>query len=374
VWAEVELAADRDWQSEANKRGTNAQGKLIPVRAHITDQLPEDGYYRYKTNPNMTGNWLISGSMKVNRILSDEEVRAINAEAGVADLPRQKPFDAARYGFSDDLVLGDKVIETSEPAFKRWFGDSKVVGPDGKPLVVYHGTVSDFETFTRDSHFGTYRAANQRAKTWGTDKPTKIMPVYLRIENPLRVLDNEASDEAALLNSIKRGEYPQLDLSIANNEGAYFAAKKAGYDGLVYKNRVEDKGKLSYVAFDPNQIKSIFNKGTYNPESDYILEDKLSETAEQVKEKAKQALQKRGPLKLAPQVSAEAAEKLQQTFAPENKTIIDKIEGLKDRFWQRMSQGIADQFRSIKEYDEKTYMQARLSKSVDGGREDSLYP
>lgn len=96
-------------------------------------------------------------------------------------------------------------------------------------------------------------------------------------------------------------------------------------------------------------------------------------TAEQVKEKAKQALQKRGPLKLAPQVSAEAAEKLQQTFAPENKTIIDKIEGLKDRFWQRMSQGIADQFRSIKEYDEKAYMQARLSKSVDGGLEGLLF-
>jgi len=96
-------------------------------------------------------------------------------------------------------------------------------------------------------------------------------------------------------------------------------------------------------------------------------------TAEQVKEKAKQALQKRGPLKLAPQVSEETATKLQQTFAPENKTIIDKIEGLKDRFWQRMSQGIADQFRSIKEYDEKAYMQARLSKSVDGGLEGLLF-
>jgi hypothetical protein len=96
-------------------------------------------------------------------------------------------------------------------------------------------------------------------------------------------------------------------------------------------------------------------------------------TAEQIKEKARQALQKRGPLKLAPQVSEETATKFQQTFAPENKTIIDKIEGLKDRFWQRMSQGIADQFRSIKEYDEKAYMQARLSKSVDGGLEGLLF-
>jgi len=36
----------------------------------------------------MTGEWLISGSMKVNRILSDEEVEEINKKHGVADLPR----------------------------------------------------------------------------------------------------------------------------------------------------------------------------------------------------------------------------------------------------------------------------------------------
>ena len=98
VWAEVEFAADRDWQTEANKRGTNAQGKLVAGKAQITDRIPTDGYYRYKTNPNMTGEWLIGGSMKVNRILSDDEVAAINEEAGVEDLPREQPFDAAKYG------------------------------------------------------------------------------------------------------------------------------------------------------------------------------------------------------------------------------------------------------------------------------------
>lgn len=99
VWAEIEMAADKDWQTEANKRGTNADGKLVSVRAHITDQVPENGFYRYKTNPNMTGNWLIGGSMRVNRILSDEEVESINAAAGTADLVREKPFNAKKYGF-----------------------------------------------------------------------------------------------------------------------------------------------------------------------------------------------------------------------------------------------------------------------------------
>ena len=100
VWAEVELPDDVDWQAEATKRGVNKSGKFIAKEAHITDQIPEDGFYRYKTNSNMTGNWLIGGSMKVNRILSDEEVIAINDAADAADLPRGEPFDAKKYGFS----------------------------------------------------------------------------------------------------------------------------------------------------------------------------------------------------------------------------------------------------------------------------------
>lgn len=92
VWAEVEFPADVDWQTEANKRAQrNAKGKIVPKTAHITDQVPHGGYYRYKTNPNMTGVWLIGGAMKITRVLKDEEVEAINGKAGVADLPRKEP-------------------------------------------------------------------------------------------------------------------------------------------------------------------------------------------------------------------------------------------------------------------------------------------
>lgn len=93
VWAEVEMPADVDWQSIALERAArNKQGEIIPKTAHITDQVPFGGHYRYKTNPNMTGDWMIGGSMKVNRILADDEVRAINEAAGVSDLPRFTPL------------------------------------------------------------------------------------------------------------------------------------------------------------------------------------------------------------------------------------------------------------------------------------------
>lgn len=100
LWAEVSLPDDVNWQEEATKRGINKKGKVIAKNAHITDQIPKGGNYRYKTNPNMTGNWLISGSMKVNRVLPDEEVERINKEAGVKDLPRENPMDLKKFGFA----------------------------------------------------------------------------------------------------------------------------------------------------------------------------------------------------------------------------------------------------------------------------------
>ena len=99
VWAEVEMPADVDWQKVAMERAQrNKSGEIIPRTAHITDTIPEGGHYRYKTNPNMTGDWLIGGSMKVNRVLTPEEVMAINEAKGVADLPLFEPFKKAEGG------------------------------------------------------------------------------------------------------------------------------------------------------------------------------------------------------------------------------------------------------------------------------------
>ena len=109
VWAEVEMPADFDWQEEANRRAVKLKkdskatglkkGDINPGTAHITDQIPKGGHYRYKTNPNMTGNWIIGGAMKVTRVLSDEEVERLNLEGGFRDLPRETPLDLKKYGF-----------------------------------------------------------------------------------------------------------------------------------------------------------------------------------------------------------------------------------------------------------------------------------
>ena len=125
VWAEVEMPNDVDWHSEAQRRGTNAQGRVVPVKSHITDQVPTGGHYRYKTNANMTGNWLIGGSMKVNRVLPDKEVAAINKAAGVADLPRQQPQDLSKLGFGKTKVTLPPSTEQMRQALSARRSNSK---------------------------------------------------------------------------------------------------------------------------------------------------------------------------------------------------------------------------------------------------------
>jgi hypothetical protein len=116
IWAEIEMPHDVDWQTEATKRGMNEQGKLVANRAHITDQLPKGGHYRYKTNANMTGNWLIGGAMKVNKILNDEDVAQINERANTADLPRLKPLKKEVFGFAHGGVTHAHHLEIEERA------------------------------------------------------------------------------------------------------------------------------------------------------------------------------------------------------------------------------------------------------------------
>ena len=48
-------------------------------------------------------------------------------------------------------ALFQKAAPVETPAFRAWFGDSKVVDENGQPLVVYHGTKSNFDVLDRKS-------------------------------------------------------------------------------------------------------------------------------------------------------------------------------------------------------------------------------
>ena len=81
VWCECEYSDDIDYQSEVEKNGKGYKAMM--------DSIPVNGFYRYKTSPSMLGKWIIAGRMKINRVLSDEEVSKICLQNGYKSLLRK---------------------------------------------------------------------------------------------------------------------------------------------------------------------------------------------------------------------------------------------------------------------------------------------
>lgn len=256
VWAEVEMAADRDWQAEADSRGKG-------VKAHITDQVPLGGFYRYKTNPNMTGNWLIGGHMKVNRVLSDDEVKAINDQAGVADLPRLDRTEKAD---------GGSVAERS-PMFEGMH--EELYDEDGKPMELWHGTpqTGGFEAFddaklgARDAgfygrgHYLTPIKGNAEGYADPDEMGTGAVmgPLHAALKNPY-IWDTSDSGAHRTLRDLQsmgimkgQGKLEPWDNLQRHHIDPFMAEmKRRGHDGVLVKT---DRGLSEVVVFNPNMIK-----------------------------------------------------------------------------------------------------------------------
>lgn len=154
VWAEVEYAKDVDYQEEAMSYGYTDNGKFRHAYAGLP-KLPENGYYRYRTNPKPdTVPWVITGAMKVNRLLSDAEVNEILEANGVPAVHRQGgDVGLEKFGFGEEgkvqYSVSDKNIKdvSTDYAYGETYytmsyeQDGKVVGTleygeyEGQPNV-----------------------------------------------------------------------------------------------------------------------------------------------------------------------------------------------------------------------------------------------
>lgn len=144
VFAEVEYAADVDYQEEARQEGINPSGKYQHSLAGLK-HLPTDGYYMYRTNPNPeTDPWVITGAMKVNRILTRAEQAELVKNAGRE--PQQ-------------IQEGDIVTDDIVNSINQEIADAPKFS-----LKVYHGSGADFTEFDFD-HMG--EGAGSQVFGWG---------------------------------------------------------------------------------------------------------------------------------------------------------------------------------------------------------------
>lgn len=202
---------------------------------------------------------------------------------------------------------GNQLTNTQSEFFKN----SKVRDSQGRLLVCYHGTTASFTSFEKGDvgfHFGTKTQAEDRIKD--SDSSNKnVGAYYLNITNPLfgydfgpwgphtichywysQSFENEYTmfedigmskkELKKLLESAEKDfrNISDVECETLDKEHGYNSKlgrvlreiiKSRGYDGIVYENNFENNperlhGAYSYIAFEPNQIKSITNKEPSN--------------------------------------------------------------------------------------------------------------
>lgn len=166
--------------------------------------------------------------------------------------------------FNSLLTLTDRkqAIEikakTLSQSFKLWFGNSKVVDENNEPLMVYHYGSENISEFKKD-FIGTGGGLNLGEGFYFTPSITGIFDSglasdYMYEENPKKEMFNDGK------------LYPVF---LTTTENDIINIDKYYQGEVLIKN--------------PNQIKSIFNSGVYNRNSDNIYD-----TVESIKKENRQ--------------------------------------------------------------------------------------
>jgi hypothetical protein len=199
----------------------------------------------------------------------------------------------------------NRLEQTNTPAFRKWFGDSKVVDDQGRPMVVYHGTIvredtetvkgmGDIQAFDRmfttkfrahsldtvGSWFSTNPGDGGAQMYAGGGAGSTIYPVYLSIKNPhettflllerrARLLANGKDDGRkvgeAEVNALRKW------LKAMDKDGI-----KIVHDEYNERGSTEFKYQDAWIALEPEQIKSaVGNSGHFDPENPDICDRKM---------------------------------------------------------------------------------------------------
>ena len=269
VFAEVEYAADVDYQEEARQEGINPSGKYQHSLAGLK-HLPTDGFYMYRTNPNPeTDPWVITGAMKVNRILTRAEQAELVKNAGREPQQIQE----------GDIVTDDVVNSINQ----------EIAAAPKFSLKVYHGSGADFTEFDFD-HVG--EGAGSQVFGWGgyVTSSKKIGKSYATL------MDNDPSKAYYRIQHSNgtrfAKKYPTLesflhgDKQIAMNDKFTEQEKIDYYNEMkklaepyhnLYEVDIPDDNGSNYLDWDAS-IPSFINK-------DNIIKDILDNIQKQEDEK-----------------------------------------------------------------------------------------
>lgn len=232
------------WKVELSKK-YNATGKKL------TNKLLKEGYDSIITVEEYKGKYDTSETIILNSEIDSEKGK------------REKALPANTIlinGVSrSTLNSNGKPIANSEEGirnFYKWFGDSKVVDSEGRPLVVYHGTppnnvISEFYqySFFAEDRYNALAYARSNRNSATSRKNGILMEVYLKLENPYNLFDKTKTFMSLEdMNEMFKNEKINLQARIdILNE--------------IHKISEERFGLNHYYKFDnPDRIIELFNE------------------------------------------------------------------------------------------------------------------
>jgi hypothetical protein len=214
----------------------------------------------------------------------DKSAKIISMKVRVRDLLMGNDATEFVYFPSAPAVLNQSARDqTDTPEFRAWFGDSKVVDSDGKPLVLYHGTTEEVDTLAAP-YGGLYLAEDPNVSTGyafdssGTEnyvhrvavKATRVFDatspgaeqVLARIEeeydNATDYRDPDDGEYLPLSAWVRSGQLHKLGRKAQNEVMESLRAE--GYDAVRYLDASPMTGdSISVVVFDPGSVRILEN-------------------------------------------------------------------------------------------------------------------
>ena len=264
----IEDAGKRGDEKARRSIEKDAKRKKIDLKTKIADAALSIGPRSNEPLPISAGEASAAGEIRLGDI---------------ADLKIPTRQSVAQGG---EAVKGAERIQdqTQTRQFRNWFGKSKIVDGEGKPLVVYRG--APFDPLAQEPGKGVimpeayFTADPEYAKRY-TGAGGAVRAYYLKIERPFDIRNPEDAKRLAEFYppgyKFARGKSGALDWAeMANFEVDDLRQKYPEYDGIILDEGGDPgaNGKTKYrgISFVPleggAQVKSATdNAGTFDPQN-----------------------------------------------------------------------------------------------------------
>jgi hypothetical protein len=298
---------------------------IIPFSAVRSVQLNEASGYIPSAKEKNDPRFKTALTVDVKPDAIKKNAKAFGFKTSRAGIPPQARADGK---LAEDLMrefktfLGEQQEEMfpgydeqhREKRLGNWLAKSWGV-QNGKPQTFYHATTKDFDTFnTHGTGFasalgmayeverhGSFFAVDPKFAEGFIEDPNtgrvkeggRVLPVHLSIQSPIDLRDDALSRMLSDEETVDEFKANDIDLrSIYNHfyelerwelfdgpEGAEFIdnLQNLGFDGAIINEAIPNdsnaKSGQVWVAFSPNQVKSVYNRGSFSPDDPRLTKE-----------------------------------------------------------------------------------------------------